>query len=83
MSERVVKITQSETIEGHVTQQPHLPGSKPIPFNHQVFVGSDDTGWVTVPNVTSVLLDFKQGETRKAVITVLFPQVEFEGGRPK
>jgi hypothetical protein len=80
MSERVVKITQTETFEGRVQDQPNGEGTKPLPTHHQVYVGSDDEGWIQVPYVTNVLLDLKQGELRKAVITVLFPEVEFTGG---
>jgi hypothetical protein len=80
---RVVKITQGETINGHVTSQPHLPDARPLGTNHQVYVGSDEDGWVQVPYVTNVVLDLKQGELRRAVITVMFPQVEFDGGPPR
>lgn len=80
-TKNIVKITEAEYLGGVLTAEPHVPGSKPSPVHHRVWVGNADEGWIEVPRVTGVVLDLRQGELRKAVITVLLPQVEFEGGR--
>ena len=49
---------------------------------HKVWVGNDEDGWVEVPYVTNVDCDLRQSEIRKAVITVMFPKIDFTGGPP-
>lgn len=79
----VVKITEARFVEGRPEAQPHShPEAKDMFVNHVAWVGNDKDGWVQIPHITNIDIDLRQGDTRKAVITVLFPQVEFEGGRP-
>lgn len=80
-TKHLVKITESRFEDHRITGYPHI--GEPSIVNHQVWVGNDEDGWRAIPRVTNVDVLLRQGEIRKAVITVLLPQIDFEGGRPK
>jgi hypothetical protein len=82
-TDNVVKITEARFIGSRAESQPRShPEAKDSFVHHVAWVGNDNDGWVQIPHITNIDINLRQGDTRKAVITVLFPQVEFEGGRP-
>lgn len=83
-TEDVVFITEVRTRNSKSIEQPgRVSDTVALPAHHDVWVGNDKDGWRRIPRVTSVVMDLQQGNIRKAVITVLFPRVEFEGGPPR